>query len=599
MAQYVFVKLREPTLSDDVLSRLESICERLTPQVIRGCCNSIVSEWPGSPGAYYAIQNSDNVSEPAAGMLTIGWVASNEGDEEPMLHGVESDGSYAIIKATSKKVSFFSDQFGSRTLWYYLDDQMLIVSTSQRAIVQFKGAFFPNQAATAWFLSSGCQGPFISWDEQIVQVQPSFEYVLDVAGWQVESSSKSGSGMSMPGSGSSDKYLKQFESQVIDTIRKAVFAHGPDEVLLPLSGGLDSRLLLALSQEAGAVSRVELVNWGIVQPDNVFDDKSAAKRIAVTYGKPLLDRFLPTQSDDYNRVLDRFVEASEGRIDHFNAYTDGFSMWDDFYQSGFRCVLRGDIPFPTAVYAGEQSARQQLGLSMFEDYTNTQHFLPFYGLTQGTPDISLKPDETLIQWRDRLYVNYRIPMVVSAFTDLVSGHVENYSPMMSWSLFKSYAALPDHAKGDKKHIRTLWQKHDHSGVPAHAQGSLSSPEAFFQNDYGRRFLADYLSELRQHQRFPDPILAMASTGLEGGTSKTATRLTKRLRAGRGWISRHLPQRLKAYLKSKRALNLSPQTLAYRLILVDKILKMYTDDAERGATQRAGIKGQVHSVQGKL
>ncbi|UYF99271.1 MULTISPECIES: hypothetical protein [unclassified Halomonas] len=599
MAQYVFIKFRDPAASGSALSRLESICEMLTPHSLQGRCNHIVAEWPGSSGGYYAIQNSDSVTDQAAGQLTIGWVASDE-DEEASIerHSVQADGSYAVIQANTQEVSFFTDQFGSRTLWYYMDDEMLVVSTSQRAIVRFKGAFAPNQAATGWFLSSGCQGPFAAWDEKIVQVKPGLEYVLDVSQWQIDARPKPGIALPQSGKESSQNYLDQFESQVIDTIKKIVGSHEAGEVLLPLSGGLDSRLLLALSREAGVASNVELVNWGIEQRDTVFDDKRAAQRIADTYRKPLLDRFLPTQGGDYDDVLDRFVEASEGRIDHFNAYTDGFSMWDEFYRSGFRCALRGDIPFPTAIYADQLSARQQLGFATFEDYANTRHFSALFDQRSASLDVALLPGETLVQWRDRLYASYRIPMVVSAFTDLVSGHVENYSPMMSWSLFKAYVALPDHAKGDKKHIRTLWRKHDHSGVPSHAEGSLASPVSFFQNTTGRRFMNDYLTTLRQSQRFPTPVLDMASAPSEENDQQTPTRSAKLLRTGRSWVSRHLPRSLKAYLKAKRPYRLSPQTLAYRLVLVDKILNMYEADAKQGAVQRPNAQETAHLAQGK-
>ena len=45
-----------------------------------------------------------------------------------------------------------SDILASRTIWYAMDENMLIASTSQRAIISFLGEFRLNRSAVAWSL---------------------------------------------------------------------------------------------------------------------------------------------------------------------------------------------------------------------------------------------------------------------------------------------------------------------------------------------------------------------------------------------------------------------------------------------------------------
>jgi hypothetical protein len=54
------------------------------------------------------------------------------------------DGSFALLRADEKQVEFAADSVGSRTLWYTLTEQELIVSSSQRAIVTLLGSFEPS-----------------------------------------------------------------------------------------------------------------------------------------------------------------------------------------------------------------------------------------------------------------------------------------------------------------------------------------------------------------------------------------------------------------------------------------------------------------------
>ena len=165
-------------------------------------------------------------------------------------------------------------------------------------------------------------------------------------------------------------------------------------------------------------------------------------------------------------------------------------------------------------------------------------------------------------------------MVISAFSDLMSGYAESRAPMVNWSLFMKYMALPDSAKGSKAHIKALWKKHDRSGVPSHAIGSLRSLPEFFKSEVGVSYLEGQLDGCRERGRFDPELVVAVQRGLvrEGAVSDGPAGWFA-MRA-KGWISDHIPDRLKAHLKARRVKRLSATTLAYRMVLADKVIAMY-------------------------
>lgn len=575
MAQYIFVKTRQSVQPSSMLHKLEQVCGLLTPVAIKGQSQNTVAEWPAAECGFYAIQNSESVAQLEQGALVIGWL------QQADLCNSEADGSYAVIKSSTDEVSFFSDQFGSRTLWYYLDENTLIVSTSQRAVVALKGSFQLNKEALAWYLSSGCQGPLISWDQEIQQVLPNLEYQLQVADWTFVSHQKPG--MQLPPSGSTkmSDYLALYEKEVTAALAQVVKSYPEGQVLLPLSGGLDSRLLLALSKHAGLDKKVGLVNWGVPTARGVFDDKSAAQKVAAFYGKELLDMSLPAQIDEYDQVLDHFVEASEGRIDHFNAFADGFALWTEIFQQGYRMIVRGDIPYPGGLFLNKGQLRAFMGLELLSDYVNYSDFsVQKYAELQNEKLTQRLGGESLTRWRDRAYVGIRVPIVLAAFSQQISSFTENRTPMFNWSLFKLYMGLPDKDKGRKLHIKKLWKKYDHSAVSSGAMWSLRPMNAYFENRQGQAYLLRKLAVLEDSSYFSAGLVKSVYQlfSQQEQRQAAANNVTVRQEA-RAWLLKNLPALLKAYLKTKQAKMLSATTMAYRVVLIEKIINMYASDAQ--------------------
>lgn len=579
MAHYVFVQMRCEKSNISLPKVLRNICENIMPEEISDVAEIYIERWPDSRNSYIAIQNSSGISRPHKGTLVIGWTSKDS------VHDETSDGSYAIISVERSEVTFFTDQFGSRTIWYYIDDDIFAVSTSQRALVQLKGKFELNKAAVSWFLSSGCQGPFMSWDTQINQVKPNFHFTLDVKNWSIRSRPKKGMQLPVNHGGSFSRYTGDFERSVVDAVSQIMRCGNPSKTLLPLSGGLDSRLLLALCNECENLNEVMLTNWGVETTNSSFTDKVAANKVAEFYGKPILNNTLPIEVERIDNMVSRFVLASEGRLDQLNAYADGFDMWANFVRLGYRYILRGDIPYTEGIDVDEESARTHIGLQTLSDYSNFRALgLSQLANLQLELPIERKPYESLFQWRDRLYIEWRVPMVISAFSDIVGGYLENRAPMMSWTEFKEYMALPDKSKGNKAHIEALWRLRDKSSVPSYASTSLRSPVSYFYSEKGIRYILDKLPEAGESDLFPHDMISYIVDEVNKIQPRDMTRASAggRFQSIRTRISDGFPKVLKGHLKALRPRTLPVMVIAYRVVLIHEIVSMYERDSKRAS-----------------
>lgn len=571
MAQYIFVKTRN---NSNMLEKLECVCELLTPDEIKKTSDNFVGKWGGKFNSYYAIQNSKGVELENNGALLIGWV-----DEINSIYKDTTDinGSYAVIKDFKNKLSFFCDQFGSRTLWYYLDNENFIISTSQRAIVALKNSFHLNKESIAWYLSAGCQGPFISWDKNIIQVLPDFQYYFDDENWSISSIKKKDLLLPKPNTTKKAEFINFFEKKLKKSLLDIIRKNNEEKKLLPISGGLDSRLLLGLSDDLKIINNLDLINWGV--KSNLFDDKKAATEISKFYDKELIDIYLPEKIEVFDPMLNNFVAQSEGRIDHFNAFTDCFNLWKYLNQCNYKIIIRGDIPYPTGLHLNDKQARQKIGLEKLSDYINFNHSeLDIYKNLQTHCNLSRYSDESLIRWRDRLYASWRVPIILSGFTQLMSAYSENRTPMMDWELFKEYMGLPDKHKGNKLHIRELWEKYDKTKVSDSAVSSLKHMNDYFDTKEGKEYLLQGLENLTNAELLGKNFIKEVSGKLVGNKTATKAKVSY-ISKFKIFLSKKLPPYFKYYLKSKQPMYLSYVTVAYRLILVNKIINLYVSDSK--------------------
>ncbi|WP_054637833.1 hypothetical protein [Thalassobacillus sp. C254] len=133
--------------------------------------------------AIYNINNTVKILPDNNG-ICLGSVFEEGPWHEPGSH--IPDGTYAMVRSNNKYIEAVSDVVASRTIWYYMDEEKCIVSTSQRAIIMLLGNFELNENVIPWMLSAGNLGPGLSWDKRIKCVPPCSILRLNRTEWKID-----------------------------------------------------------------------------------------------------------------------------------------------------------------------------------------------------------------------------------------------------------------------------------------------------------------------------------------------------------------------------------------------------------------------------
>ncbi|MEX2565594.1 MAG: hypothetical protein WD431_06605, partial [Cyclobacteriaceae bacterium] len=255
------------------------------------------------------------------------------------------DGSFAIFRDHAKFCEICSDVAGTRSIWYYMDKEHFIAATSQRAIVMFLGNFEFNHEVVPWMLSTGSLGPFFSWDKRIKLLPPDSAFLLDKENWTANVKSE-------PIVFENRKITKkEGYNRVFDAIRNT-FNHlrlDFDKWAVTLSGGKDSRgILLTLLAKSEAAKKIKTFTHGHRGNHEIKGtDGYIAKKITKKYGvsNEFFSAMTISEEESLELIYERILKVGEGRVDHIQAYLDGFSFWKHLFDSKTEGILRGDIGF--------------------------------------------------------------------------------------------------------------------------------------------------------------------------------------------------------------------------------------------------------------
>lgn len=485
------------------------------------------------------------------------------------------DGSYFKIKLEPNYITFNVDRFESKSLWYYQDEEKFIISNSQLLITALKKSFNINKKTISWFLSSGSTGFQNAWDIETKKVLHSNQYSFSLKDWLVSKTPKKYAVENIKFSNERE-FLQKYACFTEQVFKDQAEIASVNNMILPLSGGNDSRLLFYISNDLREYKELTLVNWGIKNSEDTFDDKKAANKIAKAYNKTLKDFYLPREIRNLDSFFDVFIKNGDCRIDHFNAYTDSFKIFEQLHEENYKYIIRGDIPFTEGLDLNEKMSRAHIGIPKWMDYGNIKSYVLDDFIKVQEEDIvpiSRKENESLIEWRDRLYIDFRIPIVISSFDDLINPYIVAISPMMSYSHYLLYNEVKPKKRGDKNHIVKLSKKMDKSNVSFNATTSILSMESILKNKDSIQFIRTYLLKMDNSlfsQKMIDSVYNQLS--FEDNKNKSSGNSFKEYIIG--YAKENLPSKIKTILKSKYVKNISSLTLAYRMIMVDKVYKIF-------------------------
>lgn len=464
------------------------------------------------------------------------------------------EGSYSIFRNDSDLVELQTDAVASRTIWYYFDDDLLIASNSQLAILYYLGDFNFNNEVVPWMLASGIIGPGLSWDKRIKCLKPQSILSLDKKIWLMDIWTEAIDFTFNDMGLTDDQYLEELSSVLTKSIQSLPFQAS---LLLPLSGGYDSRgILLSLNDRYNYLTTV---TWGNkLASKNENSDAYIAKKLANFF--KVKHKYLLTENPklEPQKMIDRFLINSEGRIDHIAGYMDGFEIWADIFKTKCSAIIRGDEGFGWSLLYSEKQARTSCGLYLMEDFDKLkdlgyQHKLP--------QDFEKKSNESSEEWRDRLYHTFRLPTILGALNETKTSYVEVLNPLLSYSILKFVRTLPDRLRTDKNLFKKSVDRKT-PDIPFATEAAISDYRDLLKKG---EFINYFIETIRDdsddiiHRDFVNTLIERIQTKKKSSIrSKFLSSLKKKM-----------PNILKGFLKAKiRNLNqMDDSLLLFRVFII--------------------------------
>lgn len=560
-----------------VICAREATDHRLAAETVRRCAAMLVPDNidPHAPLIYKRDRVVVAVANPVAGIgvhdgcvclgrmfgpLGAWWETQSE----------SPDGSYVIVRHDERSLEVLTDILSTRSLWFVHTDHLFLASTSQRALVTLLGSFELNQEAVTWMLTCGHLGAG-SWDARLRRLPGDSRLVLDRERWDLRVHQRPA--IREPPRLSDEEHIDRLRDAILDTCAELDLPM--DQWLLPLSGGMDSRILLLGLLHAGKNPRC--VTWGLASSlQDVENDAYIARKLACELGVSW--QYCPT--DDSGESLDatmrRFVLLSEGQVTDFGGYVDGMAMWRGFFEDRVAGVIRGDGPGMGyhSRFASETRVRRRLNINFVSDYP-ADHPVQRLDLAPQTWDDSLRrrPGESLSSWKDRLVEEMEFPATLAPLSSIKCHYVEVVNPLLSTRVVQVVRQLPDHLRiDDRKPLATVVRSLG-PDIPFAKKGALGPASAPLRTDSFIASMVGVLSSVGAERVFRRPALDQMVEELrrEKAAPPPGHDLGSAVRA-------LVPRRLLDRVRPVWPLRLSARELAFRAFLAVQMADILARDA---------------------
>lgn len=484
---------------------------------------------------------------------------------------VKPVGTYALFRWDDKCVKIDSDIVGSRTIWYFKNDNIFIVSTSQRAIINYLGNFTFNKNVIPWVLSTGTLGPDLSWDTRIKFISPNSTLILKRDNWNLDV-------LSNEAEFKEETYSDQESCDILKEILIRSFECtklDSEKWVLPLSGGYDSRAILLFLLKQGNILRT--ITWGI---EKSLHDKKNDAYIAKTLAGELNVEHEYFVTDKANEnivtILDRVLIAGEGRIDAIGAYMDGFKIWKTLFENKICAIVRGDEGFGWDNVSNEKELRRVLGMSLITDYENTKQFESLLSKQEIPENLNRNIDESLEMWRDRLYHEFRIPYVLAALSDMKLPYVEIMNPLLNREIILCVRKMKDSLRTNKKAFRDIVNSISPKIPYAKYSAIAQSKNILKSKEVVENILKALNTKLAEHL-LPQELLGYIKSNMKNIEAHAST-YQKKSRAVKETLRRILGKQVKRLVKNYVIKsNLDVNILAFRAYIIVRMHEILLSD----------------------
>lgn len=502
MSKLVVICHRDRRDEDDE-TKIRVITSRITPDNIEPKSPTIVKK----DGLLTAVINPISDIVEKNGNICLGKIVG-DGAKWFEVNGETPDGLYTLARSDNKFLEIVSDLAGSRTVWYFKDDRTFVAATTQRALVILLQSFNVNTKVYPWMLSSGILGVEQSWDARLKVLRPNSKLILDRNEWKLSLVSELyGETQTDVSPGDCEEKLRSSIEQTFDQLDLK-----EGSWVLPLSGGYDSRALLLFLLRK---QKIKTITWGTQDSlRGKNNDAVIARQVAEYYG--VENNFYETglAAESIEKIFQRFICAGEGRVDHVGAYLDGFKIWKSLYEDGYDGVIRGDHLIGRWTTGSEIDAKKANGFYLLGDFENMRD-AEEYGLEkQEVPQQLIKDkQETWTDYREKLYLNYRIPYVLSPLNDLKNSYVEVLSPLLSRNLASLSLSLSDECRINKTVYKKIIEEMVTAPIPFTKRPSILQSGNIYSNTDVVAFLREQMSSREISAVLPDELIADISRNM--------------------------------------------------------------------------------------
>lgn len=477
------------------------------------------------------------------------------------------DGSYALFRSNDDCVEIVSDVAASRTIWYFKNEELFLASTSQRAIINFIRSFNFNESVIPWMLCNGNLGPFNSWDSRLECLSGDSSIILNRKSWTLTKKINEPDFTMLKVSNEEHKNLlkkalkETFESIDLDY----------SKWVLTLSGGIDSRAILYNLKKT---EQLRTVTWGLeTSLSKKNNDASIAKSLADLFH--LKHEYYKTDLSDepLESIFNRFFVCGEGRVDHIDAYMDGFKMWKTFFENGIYGIIRGDQGFGWDSVLSHRDVRRTIAFSLWSDFSNLRSSKEFGFVKQEIPNTLIqREEESLEVWRDRMQHQFRHPFVLAALNDLKLPYIEIINPLLSRRIIYQVRKLPVHLRTDRVLFKTIVR----SLIP---EIDFAKDAA---TDSSKNILRDkQVVDLLKEEAFSKYAYSILSEKFINYVFDNVDTIDgkKNKRTLKDTVKKNLPKKLKnVFINTVLGQRIDFNKLAFRIYIICRMNKMLTEDA---------------------
>jgi len=483
------------------------------------------------------------------------------------------DGTFALFRFNDEKLQLVCDYTASRTIWYTMTKDCFIASTSQRMMISYLGDLQFNNQAAKWMLSSGVIGPDQSWDCRISQVPANSSLLLCRKQWQIKTNNNCNHNI-CPEIKDIQTHTTNLQTALKDSITSDSIDY--NEWTLALSGGLDSRSILYYLKDK---KNLKSITWGINKAHSKKDTDAYIANILANECD-LQHNYVLTdiRVDIFPQIFMRFLKAGEGRIDHMSAYLDGFELWRKLFLS--KCgILRGyDAQGATTrIVKNKRQARLASSLVVTSDYKNS--IIPYYLkiFESDIPELLNKnKTESLEQWRDRLWLSFRTPVLTAALDEIKVAYVEIFNPLLYKKIVRIIQVLPDELRNNKKLFRKIVDGM-FPNIRYAKRDSIQDLDSILNIPEIKKYLIVELLKIKDSGILPAEFIKTLINSIE--TSAYQRALVRKIKI---FYRSYCPKIIKTIIQSKlNYLALDNRRLALRVLIITSMHQLLENDAKRG------------------